>query len=189
MAFRLTGTEVAAGAATLAFVGSVLSIRANSRTAKQLHQLSADREDHRWTRQEIRPLLSHLLASADSLVLAWRDVAAARAEWMRWLAADRESEETEQAWKETIRLWEVAARGDERLGLLMAEFEVSASRVLVAAAKELHGSFQSMRHHLRGASPDDDPVGTHGYDSDEVAAARSRLVDAARAELGLDPLD
>ena len=189
MKFHLTGTEVATGAATLAFLGSMVSVKVNSRTAKQLHQLSAGREDQRWARQEIRPLLSRLLASADALVLAWRDQAYARADWLRCLTANRESNETERALQESIRLWELAAREDEKLGLLMAEFEVSASSLLVKAALELHLSFQSMRHHQRGASPIDDPVQTHDYDSNEVLAARSKLVGAARAELGLDSLD
>ena len=113
MTFHLTGTEVATGAATLAFLGSMVSIKVNSQTAKQLHQLSAGREDQRWARQEIRPLLSRLLASADALVLAWRDQAYARADWLRWLTANRESNETESALQESIRLWELAAREDE----------------------------------------------------------------------------
>jgi hypothetical protein len=188
MAFHLTGTEVATGAATLAFLGSMVSVKVNSRTAKQLHQLSAGREEQRWARQEIRPLLSRLLASADTLVWAWRDQAYARAEWLRWLTANRDSNETKNALQESIRLWEVAAQEDGKLGLLTAEFEVSASSILVKAALELHLSFQSMRHHQRGASPIDDPVETNDHDSNEVFAARSKLVGAARAELGLDPL-
>ncbi len=210
--FHLTTTQVAVGAALLAFLTAGLTAFLSHRSARDLEskraQAALDLEDKRiaaaleveqlrlaetreqemvrWRRQELRDILSRLLTGADTMLDAWHNHAMARWMWISALSASAESDTTREADAEQRALYEEAARQWQRLALVVSEVELIASPPLVAAAVELHRTLESMRHHQRPASGVHEPVRTFEDDAQTVTAARRALVVAARQELEVD---
>ena len=125
------------------------------------------------------PVVANLLRLADESLGLWQEVSKALAKQQSAAAVGEVAPEQLTTARRT------AVGNYDAMALEARKIELLGGRRLVQAGEGLTSAYESMRHWLREASPSEDPHERYEEAALQVEAGRSRLIAAARGDMGI----